>query len=98
MPTYLVLSKGLAGTEAVTDEEASGGASPVELNQARVEELGGELLDLYYTSDEYDAAMIIEFPDQETMLRARHAGLELVDDLKILDAVHYEDVDNLIKE
>lgn len=97
MPTYLVLSEGLAGEEAVTDTEANRGASPVELNKSRVEELGGELIDLYYTSDEYDAAMIIEFPDQETMLRARHAGLELVDDLTIMDAVHYEDVDTRLK-
>lgn len=98
MPTYLILSNGLAGEEAVTDKEAREGLSPVELNQSRVEELGGELLDMYYTADEYDAALVVEFPDQETMLRARHVGLELVDDITVLDAVHYEDVDTLMKK
>ena len=47
--------------------------SPDRLDDARdvVESMGGELRELYLTMGQYDAVVVMEFPDAETATQAR---------------------------
>jgi len=101
MPTYIVLADGYADIEQASEvlDGVDGDADTVERNKQIIDALGGELLDMYYTGGPYDAAFVVEFPDQDSLLDARHRALALgVDDLTVLDAVNYEDADALVAE
>lgn len=93
MPTYLVLVNGSVAPDAVDRLGIDREASVTEVNRQIVEHLGGELRDVYYTNGAYDVATVVDFPDQETVIRARQRVLGMgVDDVTVLDAVHSEDM------
>jgi uncharacterized protein with GYD domain len=70
MPTFISLVEYTAEGVQHMDE------SPDRLDAARevVESMGGELHDFYLTMGQYDAVVIMEFPDTE---RAMQAGITI---------------------
>lgn len=95
MPTYLILMNGRIDPDVRGELGIYEDATIADANRHAVEHLGGELRDYYYyTEGPYDAALVVDYPDQETAIRARHQALGMgIDEIVSLDAVHHEDVD-----
>lgn len=94
MPTKLVLINGQIDPDVRGELGIDEDATIADANRHAVEHLGGELREYYYTEGPYDAAAVVDFPDQETHIRARHQVLGMgIEEIVTLDAVHHEDVD-----